>query len=60
MVVEELLHNLITTAEFQSYSPLMNALEDQSSQSRSTKLSVNNLINAFLIMMLIQMMMPYL
>ena len=38
MVVEELLRGPITTGEFQSYSQLMNVLEDQSSQSRTAKL----------------------
>ena len=75
MVVEELLRGLITTGEFQSYCQLMKALEDQASQSRTTKLWLDNLIKPFLIMMLFiraemesdwplhlfatQMMMPY-
>ena len=75
MVVEELLRGLITTGEFQTYSQLMTALEDQSSQSRTTKLWVDNLIKPVLITMLFiraereadwplhliatQMMMPY-
>ena len=52
MVVEELLRGLITTGRFQSYSQLMKELEYLASQSRTTKLWLNNLIKPVLIMML--------
>lgn len=38
VVVKELIRGHITTGEFQTYSQLMKALEDQTSQSRTSKL----------------------
>ena len=75
IVVEELLRGIITSTECQTYSQLMDVLEDQAAQSRTTKLWVDNLIKPVLIVMLFiraereadwplhllatQMMMPY-
>ena len=51
MVVEQLLHSVISQDTIQCYSQLMDVLETQASQSRTARIWLDNLIKPVMIMM---------